>query len=150
MPIPGASKTVEYRTWAGMKARCNNPNSGAFAYYGGRGIRVCAEWNGRGGFPRFLAHMGPRPSSQHSIDRIDSNGHYEPGNVRWATREVQAANRMSRKPPRVPPKGLTMGALLLGQILGVYVITREDLQRLLWRFRKRERELQAKLTEARS
>lgn len=60
--------------------------------YGGRGILVCAAWQGEGGFQRFLARVGPRPEGT-TLDRIDTNGHYEPGNVRWATLSQQNGNR---------------------------------------------------------
>lgn len=82
----------EYAVWSAMTQRCLNPRNKAYHRYGGRGVRVCKSWQGRGGFERFLADVGPRPSMQHSIDRIDNDGHYEPGNVRWATTAEQNAN----------------------------------------------------------
>jgi hypothetical protein len=75
-----------------MKQRCHNPHHPKFHLYGGRGITVCEEWRGPGGFPRFLDHIGPRPSPKHSVDRIDNARGYEPGNVRWATQREQMRN----------------------------------------------------------
>ncbi len=75
-----------------MVQRCHNPRHPKYAYYGGRGVSVCAEWRASGGYERFLAHVGPRPSAGHSIDRIDNARGYEPGNVRWATRSEQMRN----------------------------------------------------------
>lgn len=90
----GKSKTREYETYCRMIARCFNRNSKDFRDYGGRGITVCEEWLGVGGFESFLSHIGPKPSPQHSIDRFpDTNGNYEPGNVRWATAKEQANNQ---------------------------------------------------------
>jgi len=89
----------EYKTWCGMRDRCNRPNHVAYKNYGGRGVKVCAEWEAS--FEAFLAHIGPKPTPAHTVDRIDVDGNYEPGNVRWATRKEQAANK--RKP--VPPSG---------------------------------------------
>jgi hypothetical protein len=73
-----------------MKDRCENPASKSWSSYGGRGIRVCDEW--RGDFVAFLRYVGSRPSSRHSLDRINNEGHYEPGNVRWATSQEQGSN----------------------------------------------------------
>lgn len=88
----GTSRSPEYHSWAGMQGRCHRETDKLFPYYGARGIRVADEWRGAGGFERFLAHIGPRPSKGFSVDRIDNNGHYEPGNVRWATRSEQMLN----------------------------------------------------------
>ncbi len=74
-----------------MKKRCFNTKSKYYFNYGGRGISVCQRW--LNSFEAFLADVGTRPSSQHSLDRFpDTNGHYEPGNVRWATRSEQNGN----------------------------------------------------------
>lgn len=83
-------RTAEWIAWSSMKTRCTNPRSKPFSEYGGRGIRVCASW--LASFYNFIADLGPRPSPKHSLDRIDVNGHYEPTNVRWATRLEQAQN----------------------------------------------------------
>lgn len=83
----------EYRTWVSIIARCNYPSASGYALYGGRGIQVADEWTGRGGFPKFLACVGLKPSPKHELDRIDNNGNYEPGNVRWVTRQVNSRNK---------------------------------------------------------
>lgn len=74
-----------------MIYRCENPNVKDWKYYGGRGIKVCLEW--RESFEVFLRDMGTRPSPSHSIDRIEPDGNYEPGNCRWATPLQQRHNR---------------------------------------------------------
>jgi hypothetical protein len=87
----GKCWTPEYLSWGGMIQRCGNPKATGYEFYGGRGIRVCPRW--RESFPNFLADMGPRPSVACSIDRIDVDGNYEPGNCRWATKSEQNSNR---------------------------------------------------------
>ena len=86
----GAAKAPERRAWSAMWTRCRNRRCRSFPNYGGRGITVCARW---AEFSAFLADMGPRPSPNHSLDRINVNGNYEPGNCRWATYTEQQRNR---------------------------------------------------------
>lgn len=84
----------EYRAWQLMKNRCLNPQSRDYAYYGERGVSIHPAWLD---FNGFLADVGRRPSPAHSLDRIDGARGYEPGNVRWATRQTQARNRAYAK-----------------------------------------------------
>jgi hypothetical protein len=85
-------KTPEYKAWESMKRRCSNPMAQKFYLWGGRGIKVCAEWEND--FAAFFTHLGARPSPKHSLDRYpDNDGDYEPGNVRWATAKQQRNNR---------------------------------------------------------
>lgn len=78
-----------------MKGRCHHPATRDYHLYGGRGIRVCARWESS--FEAFLTDMGRKPSPKHSIDRINPDGDYEPGNCRWATPLEQSANRRDRR-----------------------------------------------------
>jgi len=82
-----------YWTWAGMKARCLNPNHKNYHQYGGRGITVCDEWMTWEG---FFKSMGDRPDG-HTLDRIDGKKGYYPGNCRWATKQQQIDNRKPQK-----------------------------------------------------
>jgi len=89
----GMTRTKIYRAWANMKTRCSNLQRQEFNRYAGRGIELCERWMN---FENFLADVGQPPSPKHSIDRIDNDGNYEPGNVRWATFTQQMANRRYR------------------------------------------------------
>lgn len=81
-----------YKSWRSMNERCNSPSAPNYHLYGGRGITVVPEWIGPGGFQVFLAYIGERPEAT-TLDRINVNGNYEPGNVRWASAKMQAENR---------------------------------------------------------
>jgi hypothetical protein len=89
--------TPEMNAWKALIQRCVNQRNPQYRNYGGRGITVCVRW--LESFENFLADMGRRPSADHSIDRINNDGHYEPGNCRWTTGEVQRQNRRSSGPP---------------------------------------------------
>lgn len=88
----GRSSSPEYDCWVSLIARCYNPRTRGYHNYGGRGITVCDRWRGEKGFERFLEDMGNKPSTQHSIDRVDNNGNYDPANCRWATPKEQCGN----------------------------------------------------------
>jgi len=77
-----------------MIQRCHNPTHVSYKDYGGRGISVCEEW--RNSFQSFLDHIGKRPTMKHSVDRIEVNGNYEPGNVKWSTPKEQAVNKRGK------------------------------------------------------
>lgn len=91
----GQSYTPEYRAFKAIHQRCENQKCHKYPLYGGRGIKVSKRWSGEKGFEHFLADMGKRPSSKHSLDRWPNNstGGYFPGNVRWATVRQQRLNQ---------------------------------------------------------
>ena len=86
----GLTRTPEYKTWSEMKGRCNNMQYACYPDYGGRGIKVCERWKS---FTAFLEDMGKKPGKGYSLDRIDNNGNYKPGNCRWTTQTIQAINK---------------------------------------------------------
>lgn len=85
-------RAPEYDIWCAMLSRCQNPNNPFYPDYGGRGIVVCAAWHD---YERFIADVGRRPSPDLSIDRLDPDGNYEPGNVAWRTGTAQQRNLRS-------------------------------------------------------
>jgi hypothetical protein len=89
----GMSKTKIYRIWIGMKSRCSNPKFKFYRYYGGKGIKVCKRWLN---FSNFFSDIGKfQPTEKHTLERINTNGDYEPRNVVWKTRKQQTRNRKS-------------------------------------------------------
>jgi len=111
----GGTTTPEFRTWCHIRSRCLNPNNKFYSDYGGRGITVCQRW--LDAFENFLADMGPRPSVKHSIDRIDNDGNYEPGNCRWATISEQARN--TRQNRNIEFNGSTVCVTDLARMHGI-------------------------------
>jgi hypothetical protein len=102
----------EYRALAGIKERCSNPKIKNFHRYGGRGIKVCDRWlHGEGnlsGIECFVADLGRKPSPAHSVERMDNDGHYEPGNCRWATPQEQSNNTRRNKTIEINGRTLTI------------------------------------------
>lgn len=92
--LPGSDRQrPEYKAYLGMIARCDDPSRKFYYRYGGRGIGVCDRWREeRTGFANFYADLGPRPGPGYSVERVDNDGDYEPGNVKWATKTEQARN----------------------------------------------------------
>ncbi len=89
----GKSRESTYTIWAGVVQRCTNPNNGAWAAYGGRGIKLCDRWRT---YSAFLSDMGLRPTGM-TLDRVDNDGDYTPENCRWASRSDQMRNTRATK-----------------------------------------------------
>lgn len=90
----GGYPTKSWLAWRNMKSRCENPKDKRFNVYGARGVKVCERWQE---FENFFADMGMPPSKNHSIDRIDVDGNYEPSNCRWVTQKTQQRNRSNNR-----------------------------------------------------
>lgn len=107
------SSNPAYNVWKKMRARCRNPRDEHYKHYGARGIKVCPRWDC---FSTFSSDMGPRPKGA-TIERIDNDQGYEPGNCRWATQAEQNANRSSAR--RLTLDGITMGLAAWAKKAGV-------------------------------
>lgn len=109
-----AGNTPEYTAWLSMLRRCYDPKQDHYKDYGGRGIQVYSEW--RQSYAKFLAHVGRKPSPQHSLGRLDNNGNYEPRNVAWQTKEEQQNN--TRRNVNLEHRGRTRTVAQWGCELG--------------------------------
>jgi hypothetical protein len=125
----GRSKSDTHRIWCGIKTRCNNPNADSYKGYGGRGIKICDKW--ADSFEAFLVDMGERPSKQHSIERIDVNGNYEPSNCKWILNKDQTSNMRSNVFVTHDGKTLTMAQWERETGIKAYVIT-DRIRNLGW------------------
>ncbi len=131
----GQSRTAEYRIWCLMRSRCGDETNEDYPGYGGRGIKVCSEW--QGSYERFIADVGKRPRPGMSINRIDNDGNYEPGNVCWSTQKEQCRNKRSNH--MLTHNGETMCLSAWAERGGID-------QRLLWKRIKRGWSLARALT----
>lgn len=121
----GGARTPEYLIWRNIRNRCLTPTYKLYEFYGARGITVCARW--AESFEAFIEDMGWRPSPELSIDRIDNDKGYEPGNCRWATRKEQANNR------RIPKDRVMIGGVTIDEFAEQWGI---PYQTIYYRLRK--------------
>lgn len=108
-------RSPEYITWLSMRQRCGDPNHRNYKNYGAKGVRVCEQW--QLSFEAFLSDMGPKPSSNHSLDRIDPRLGYEPDNCRWADNKTQQNNRLNNSTMMVD--GVRMTGTQIAEKIGV-------------------------------
>lgn len=130
----GGCGTYLYRTWKQIKGRCLNPKNAAWEHYGARGVRLWDAWVND--FPSFRAwiveHIGPRPPRL-TLDRIDNDRGYEPGNLRWATRSTQSRNRRIARRITHPRTGETLNLVEWEARLGIDRITiKSRIDKLGW------------------
>jgi hypothetical protein len=102
------SNSPEYRAWRDMQRRCFCSSCSGYRNYGGRGITVCDRWLGDYGFSNFLNDVGPRPSNSVSLDRINNDGNYEPGNCRWTSKREQIRNSRTIHPITINGRTLSI------------------------------------------
>lgn len=107
--IHGLANSLEYRAWSDMKTRCLNPDFIGYSNYGGRGITICERW--LNSFDNFLQDMGRKPSRKYTLDRIDTDGNYEPSNCRWVLMKIQQNNRRNNHMVEYEGKQLTIAQL---------------------------------------
>lgn len=125
----GSTATAMYRRWTDIKTRCTNPASAAYKNYGGRGVTMDEEWVRS--FAAFQRDVGAPPTPKHTLDRIDNDGPYAPGNVRWATRSEQNRNR--RDSLNVEYQGKTQHVKKWAEGLGMdYATLQQRLRRYGW------------------
>jgi hypothetical protein len=125
----GLSGTRIYNIWNSMRGRCKNTGTRDAKHYADKGIRVCERWDSS--FEAFLADMGPLPSPRHTIDRIDGNGNYEPGNCRWATPREQCLNQARTR--RVVVNGESIPLLLAAERAGLsWSVVVQRIDKLGW------------------
>lgn len=122
----GKSRTKVYRAWQQMKQRCFNKKNKGFGHYGGRGVIVCARW--RDSFENFYKDMGEPPTKNHSIDRINNDGNYEPNNCRWAT--IKQQNQNQTKTIYLTYKGKTKTISEWSREIGISIQTMHSRRRL--------------------
>lgn len=115
MTTHGLSKIPEYVVWQGMIARCHRQRNAEYRNYGGRGITVCDRW--RGDFAAFIGDLGKRPSPTHTLERLDNDTGYCPGNVRWATQKEQSRNK--RTNTRIELNGRTQTLIEWSEEIGI-------------------------------
>ena len=113
--MPFKTEHPLYGTWKAMRMRCTNKNSPQWDDYGGRGISVCARWQGKEGFRNFVADMGARPNGC-TLDRINNDGNYEPSNCKWSTRSEQQHNQTVTR--KVTIENIQYAAVELAQKYG--------------------------------
>jgi hypothetical protein len=106
--VRGKKRPKEYTAWDHMIRRCHNPNYQNYKWYGARGISVCDRWRS---YENFINDMGPAPSKGHSLDRVNNDGNYEPGNCKWSTQKEQANNMRRPKKSQSVKVRLTDGQI---------------------------------------